>query len=255
MPVTPAVRKSHRVITLDLKGFGFTDRPEGDYSPDAQARIVLALMDRLDVPNAAVVAHSWGSSVALALALKAPTRVRRLAMYDAWVYEEQLPVFFHWARAGGLGEAMFASYYRERAEDRLALAFFDKSYITEALVENVNEALDRPGAVAAALAAVRGQRYADVQERYKKVTQKTLLLWGRDDVVTRLLYGERLAHELPNASMIVYPRCGHFPMIEALSASNRDLAKFLDEEVTSSSKDESGPSTPAQTHSPSGAAF
>src|SRR5207244_3196530 len=36
--VTPAVARTHRVIALDLKGFGWTDRPEGDYSPEAQAR-------------------------------------------------------------------------------------------------------------------------------------------------------------------------------------------------------------------------
>ena len=65
-PVLPALRENHRVLAMDLKGFGWTDRPEGDYSPEAQARLVLALMDERGVDRAAVVAHSWGSSVALA---------------------------------------------------------------------------------------------------------------------------------------------------------------------------------------------
>lgn len=228
--VTPAVAKTHRVIALDLKGFGWTDRPDGDYSPEAQARLVLRLMDLRGVPKAAIVAHSWGSSVALAAALAAPDRVTRLALYDAWVYEDQLPTFFHWARAEGVGEALFGLFYKQRADERIALAFYDKKYVTEPLVESVDEALDRPGTVAAALAAVRGQRYEEVERRYRTIDKPTLLLWGREDIVTPLKYGERLSRDLPNARLTVYPLCGHFPMIEALSASTRDLVAFLGEE-------------------------
>ena len=47
--VVPALRKHHRVIALDLKGFGWTDRPEGDYSPPAQARLILDLLDHRGV--------------------------------------------------------------------------------------------------------------------------------------------------------------------------------------------------------------
>jgi pimeloyl-ACP methyl ester carboxylesterase len=229
--VLPELAKSHRVIALDLKGFGWTDRPEGDYSPEEQARIVLDLMTQRGIDKAAVVAHSWGSSIALAAAMAQPARVTRLALYDAWVYEEQLPTFFHWSRADGLGETLFAGWYTERPDEKMAMAFYDKRYVTEALVDSVEDALDRPGTVAAALAAVRGQRYADVQDKYRTIKTPTLLLWGREDQVTPLRFGERLSRELPQSKLIVYPLCGHFPMIEALAASNADLSAFLAEDV------------------------
>ena len=227
--VRPALRGTHRVIALDLKGFGWTDRPPGDYSADEQARIVLALMDELDVESAAIVGHSWGGSVALSLALHAPHRVTRLALYDAWVYEEQLPTFFHWAKVGGVGEILFGAFYDQRPEDRMARAFFDPAAIDQALVDDVEAALDRPGTRAAALAAVRGMRYAHVEDRYPTIAQPVLLLWGREDAVTPLEHGERLVAELPQAELRVFPRCGHFPMIEARNASNRALVRFLAE--------------------------
>jgi pimeloyl-ACP methyl ester carboxylesterase len=229
-PVMPALTKTHRVIALDLKGFGWTDRPEGDYSPDAQAQLVLRLLEQRGVTRTAIVAHSWGSSVALAAALRAPDRVTKLALYDAWVYEDQLPTFFHWARADGVGEALFGLFYKERADERIALAFYDRKLVTEKLVEDVDAALDRPGTIAAALAAVRGQRFEDVEARYRKIDKPTLLLWGREDAVTPLRYGERLAKDLPNATLVTYPQCGHFPMIEARHASNHDLVAFLTRE-------------------------
>jgi pimeloyl-ACP methyl ester carboxylesterase len=227
--VVPALSKTHRVIALDLKGFGWTDRPEGDYSPEAQAKLVLRLLELRGVSRSAIVAHSWGSSVALAATLQAPDRVTRIALYDAWVYDEQLPTFFHWARADGVGEALFGLYYKERADERIALAFFDHKYVTEKLVESVESALDRPGTVAAALAAVRGQHYEDVENRYRRIDKPTLLMWGREDIVTPLKYVERLSRDLPTSKLVVYPRCGHFPMIEALATSNRDLVQFLND--------------------------
>ena len=45
--------------------------------------------------------------------------------------------------------------------------------------------------------------------------------------MTLLSYGERLSHELPHAKLVVYPRCGHFPMIEAAGAVDRRARAFL----------------------------
>src|SRR5690606_27406680 len=73
--VIPALRGQHRVVAIDLKGFGWSSRPEGNYSPTEQARLVLLAMDALGVEKADVVGHSWGASVSLALALQAPARV------------------------------------------------------------------------------------------------------------------------------------------------------------------------------------
>lgn len=226
--VLPVLRKHHRVIALDLKGFGWTDRPEGDYSPQAQARLVLGLLDQRGVQSAAFVGHSWGTSVVLAAALEAPKRVERIALYDAFVYEEQLPTFFTMARTPGVGEMLFGLWYKERPDERMALTFYDKTLLSEELAEAVEKSLDRPGTVAAALAAVRGQHYAEVEGRYRTIRQPTLLLWGREDVVTPIHIGERLARDLPGAKLVVYPKCGHFPMLEVAGPSTAELDAFLD---------------------------
>ncbi|MBI3181433.1 MAG: alpha/beta fold hydrolase [Myxococcales bacterium] len=226
--VIPELEKRHRVLALDLKGFGWTDRPEGDYSPPAQARLLLELMRKLEVDRAAVVGHSYGASVALALALEAPEKVSQLALYDAFVYEEQLSTFFHWARAPGVGEALFALFYDQRPDERLSVAFHDKRLVAEQLAEDVERAMARPGTKAAALAAVRGMDFRAVEERYRRLAQPALLLWGREDVVTPPSIGERLSRELPRSKLVVYPRCGHFPMLEAAAASTAELARFLE---------------------------
>ncbi len=226
--VLPELTKSYRVIALDLRGFGWTDRPETDYSPEAQAKLVAALLEERGVHGkVSLVAHSWGSSVALAFALAQPERVERLALYDAWVYDNQLPSMFHMARAPGLGEMLFGLFYDQRADERITQAFYDPEFITEALVEDVERAFDRPGTRAAALATVRGMDFTRMESKYASVKVPTLLLWGREDNVTPPSIGERLTRSLPQSKLIVYPRCGHFPMLEAASESTRDLREFL----------------------------
>jgi pimeloyl-ACP methyl ester carboxylesterase len=225
--LVPQLSKTHRVIALDLKGFGWSDRPEGDYSPAAQANHVLQLLDKLGVERAAFVGHSWGSSVTLALALNAPQRVSRIALYDAWVYEEQLPSTFLMSRASVVGEVLFSLFYDQRPDERLTLAFYNKDLLSEKLVEDVEKSLERPGTGAAQLAAVRGQHYTEMQARYRTINKQVLLLWGHDDAVTTLAMGERLSRDLPRARLVVYPRCGHFPMLEARNESNAELIRFL----------------------------
>ncbi|MEC7524288.1 MAG: alpha/beta hydrolase [Myxococcota bacterium] len=226
--VRPAlVAAGYRVIALDLKGFGWSGRPQGDYTVRAQARLVMALMDARGVEHAAVVAHSYGSSIALAVALEAPARVDRIALYDAFVYPGQRNTFAEWADADGMGELLFAAFYDQRPDERAALAYYDPDRIPQALIEAYEGALDRPGTEAAALATVRGMRFE--HERYAEIEAPVLLLWGREDLVSRLSWGERLQAELPNAELRVYPRCGHFPMVEAARPSLRDLMRFLDE--------------------------
>lgn len=241
--VVPELSKKHRVIALDLKGFGFTDRPEGAYSPRAQSELVMRLLEKRGVGKVTLVGHSFGASVALQAALAHPDRIGKLALYDAFVYEDQIPTFFHWAKIGGVGETLFALFYKERPDERMRMAFYDQTYVTEELVDTVERGLDRPGTLAAALQTVRELRYEHVEAQYRTIAIPTLLMWGREDTVTPLAYGERLSNDLKHARLVTYPRCGHFPMLEARSPSNADLIAFAEE--AAAAKDAPKPESPS----------
>lgn len=227
--LTAELEDEYQIVRLDLKGFGWTDRPEGDYSPQAQSELVWELLDKLKIDHFSLVGHSWGSSVALQMALDKPDRINRVALYDAWVYEEQLPAFFVWSRSPVFGETMFRLWYKERAEDRLAMAFYDpEKWVNQGFIEAVDSALDRPATVTAALAAVRAQQYEKIQHRYSEIGIPVLLIWGEEDQVAPLWVAHRLASELPYSQLETYGSCGHFPMIEAYGPSTFALQAFLE---------------------------
>lgn len=217
--VIDSLRDSHRVIAIDQRGFGFSDRPAGDYGPAAQATVIAGVMDALTVGSASVVGHSWGASVALALAQHHPERVHRLALYSAWVYDDQLTPFVRWSQLDGLGEALAWLFYDERWAERIELGFYDPDRIPPPMIERAEATASRDGATAVALAVMRGQRFDVLESAYASIAAPTLVLWGRDDRIATVRFGERLQTDLPDAHLIVYPRCGHYPMIECPSSS------------------------------------
>jgi pimeloyl-ACP methyl ester carboxylesterase len=84
--------KEHRVIVFDRPGFGHSDRPRNImWTPDAQAELMKHALERLGVSHALVLGHSWGASVAVALALKYPGLVRGLVLASGYYYPTVRP--------------------------------------------------------------------------------------------------------------------------------------------------------------------
>lgn len=223
----------YRVLAIDLLGHGWSARPAGDYSVAAQARRVLALANLRKVDRFALVGHSWGSAIALSVTLAEPKRVSRVALYAGMFFEEQRPTLFSWARLPVLGEIIYGAIYPDRQDEKVAFAFYDpERYVDEEMVERVEQVMDRPGTLAAALAGVRAMSYSELEQHYGEVGQPVLIMWGREDNVTPLTWGEQLQNRLANARLVVYPQCGHMPFIEAEGASINELLRFLAEEAS-----------------------
>jgi pimeloyl-ACP methyl ester carboxylesterase len=230
MQVVPALCSHFRCLLLDLPGFGWSDKRKGDYSPARLARFVDGLMAHFGIESAHVVAHSWGASVALALAHDFPGRVRKLALVGAWVYAEQLPTFFRWARARGWGELLFTLFFDEQIEARYELVYFEPNrHIKQEEIDALKRFMKRKGVVRAALQAARDQRFETMQPWYREVTNETLLLWGEEDRVSDPFFGRRLAAELPDSSLRFMPRCGHLPHHENPDGFLALLLPFLRE--------------------------
>jgi pimeloyl-ACP methyl ester carboxylesterase len=77
----------YRVIAFDRPGFGYSERPRSRvWTPQAQARLLRHALQELDVDSAIVVGHSWGTLVALSMALEAPDFVRGLVLLSGYYY-------------------------------------------------------------------------------------------------------------------------------------------------------------------------
>lgn len=95
--IAPALAETHRVVLMDLRGYGWSSAPKGDpahetYSKRAMGRDLIAVMEALGHVRFALAGHDRGARVGYRLALDHPGRVERLALLDI------LPTFHVWAR-------------------------------------------------------------------------------------------------------------------------------------------------------------
>ena len=78
----PQLARSYRVMAPDLRGFGWSDAPPGDYAKADFAADLLGLIDAEGLDRVSVVGHDWGGYAAFLLALDQPQRVKRLLALD-----------------------------------------------------------------------------------------------------------------------------------------------------------------------------
>ena len=103
--MVPVLASRNRVLNLDLKGFGRSDKPEdGRYGPIDQGALVLDFLRRTGNSGATLVGHSFGGPIALASVLmanrsKQPGLVRRIVLISSPAYPQKLPLGLHLVRA------------------------------------------------------------------------------------------------------------------------------------------------------------
>jgi pimeloyl-ACP methyl ester carboxylesterase len=78
----PELAREHRVLAPDLRGFGWSEAPPGDYSKRTLAEDVIELLDAESLEHVPIIGHDWGGYVGFLLALVHPERVERLLALD-----------------------------------------------------------------------------------------------------------------------------------------------------------------------------
>lgn len=84
-PLLAHLSRRRRVVALDLRGHGESDKPEGEYSNDVLAEDLVALCGRLEISRPVAIGHSFGGSVSLYLAWRRPEFLSGLVLLDSGI--------------------------------------------------------------------------------------------------------------------------------------------------------------------------
>jgi pimeloyl-ACP methyl ester carboxylesterase len=219
----PALADRHRVIALDLRGFGWSGAPRGGYEKENMATDVLAVLDELGLERVKLVGHDWGGWIGFLLCLRAPQRFERFLALNivppwiglrttirhAWRFWYQQLVL-----APGVGYAL------HRRGDFVKRVLVGGSEIKEAwdgeTLAAFADNLAQPQRARAAVQLYRVFNWREVlpimRGRYagKRLTVPTLLVFGADDFALRpsMLAGYRRHAEQMRVELV--EGCGHF---------------------------------------------
>jgi pimeloyl-ACP methyl ester carboxylesterase len=230
------LKKTRRVISFDLPGFGLTGPFSGqyaadDYRGDTYARFVLDVLDALKVNSAVIGGNSLGGEVAWRTVTLAPTRFTRLVLIDASGQDftpGSVPLGFRIARIpllNRLGEHLLP---RALVAASVANVYADDSRITEALVDRYYELTLREGNRRALGLRMQQLEPGAATSRLKTITVPTLVLWGGADHLIPVENARRFAADIPGARIAVLDGLGHVPQEEDPARSLAPVLEFLE---------------------------
>ena len=231
---------SFRVIAVDLKGHGFSGKPDGDYTRRAQAALIVQLLDYLKIDKAWLVGNSMGAEVALNVAVLNGHRVAGLVLIDSAGINVEgtqsvAPTYMRIPVLGRLLVALALTSDR-LVRGGLEKSLFDDSKITEERVAAYHRPLKTRGGQ---LAAVRSRMQAGefpIEQQLDKVTVPTLIIWGAEDTLIPLAAGRKLNALIPASKLVIIANCGHTPQEEQPERVLDEIQKFVSPYQTSESR-------------------
>jgi pimeloyl-ACP methyl ester carboxylesterase len=235
----PPLAGAHRVLTLELKGHGLSDKPrDGHYAVADQADMVAEFIRRQDLHDLVIMGHSMGGAVALMTFLKLkkdtkdnPGRIQKLVLIDSAGYRQKLPWFIRLAKIPGAHNlATWLLPPRFAAALVLKKCYYDKDKITEEQIDTYAYYGSLPGAAEAISETAKQIIPANIDsitEQYKKIRVPVLLIWGVEDEVVPLRVALNFMRDLPNAQLVPLSGCGHIPPEEEPEATRQAIMDFL----------------------------
>ncbi|TBW54764.1 alpha/beta hydrolase [Marinobacter halodurans] len=224
--------RTHRVITLDMPGYGMTGAPENPDDFD-EANIVntfAKFVERLDLDTFTLAGNSLGGFVAASYAAQYANRVDRLVLLDPFGYPQDTP----WILS--LGTSFPIQFLGQYVQPPVIItmtlrwAYGDPRRMKEKDVRRYVQMSQRPGArpiYMKTLEMVEERAENNAPLPFYRITAPTLLMWGEDDDWVPVDLAQRWLDDLPNVRLVTYPGVGHIPMEEVPEDTLKDLERFL----------------------------
>ena len=215
-------------FSVDHRGKGESDKPEGVYSSELFADDIAAFMRAVGIEKAHISGLSLGAATGMWLAAKYPDKVKSLSLHSGWTKTDPFikTVVEGWqvtAKAFGSVPEMVIQcifpwsltpeLYAARPEYIQALADFVRSRPAQPLEAFLQES----NAVIA----------HDVEAQLSRIIAPTLITFGRYDLVTSTRFADRMKSNIHGSELLIFEECAHAPIYEKVEEFNQQTLAFL----------------------------
>ncbi|MHC2991364.1 hypothetical protein OB13_07140 [Pontibacter sp. HJ8] len=223
--------KSHRVLRLDLPGFGMTGRNATDtYTIDYYSGLLLHLLDSLGIEKAHIAGSSLGGQIAFDFAASHPGRVHKLILVSptgiTHANDKRISLPFRLAQTPVLKHSLRYITPRFLVEKSLKEVYGDDSRLHESTITLSHELLLRDGNREAFIARLNTMDQ-DNLHKLARIQAPTLILWGEADAWVPVRDATRFLQGIKGAQLKLYPGAGHIPMEELPQETAQDAVRFL----------------------------
>jgi pimeloyl-ACP methyl ester carboxylesterase len=231
----PVFAKHYRTFIIDLPGYGKSAPVEG-MPMQVCADAIIRFLDGMKIDKAHILGNSLGGMVGSMVAAQNPARVDKFVTIGGIGYN----LFTAFPNEGiNLLVEFIENPTRERITQWLHSMVYDRSIVTDELIDKrLKQALDpvtmatskklySRAAMNAIAAMTEGPHAAATFAHLAAVQAPTLLVWGRDDRVSSMDRAFVAMRMVPNCELHVFPKCGHWAMIERKADFEELVLGFL----------------------------
>jgi pimeloyl-ACP methyl ester carboxylesterase len=220
--------KHFTCLSLDLRGTGETDKPEGVYSTELLADDVAAFMRAVGIPKAHVSGLSLGAAIGMWLAAKYPDTVTSLSLHSAWSKTDAflrtvIEGFQVMAKAmGSVPEMVILALFPWCLTPELYAAKPDyikslADFVRSRPAQTVPSFMQQSNAVIA----------HDAEAQLSRIKAPTLITFGRHDMATSTRFADRMKGTIRDSDVLIFEGCAHAPIYENVAEFNDKTLQFL----------------------------
>jgi pimeloyl-ACP methyl ester carboxylesterase len=220
--------KHFTCISLDLRGTGETDKPQGSYSTELLADDVAAFMQAVGIERAHISGMSLGAATGMWLAAKYPDKVTSLSVHGGWTKTDPFlkTVFDGWqvmAEAlGSVSELVILNIFPWCLTPELYAA---KPEYIQSLADFVRSRPAQP--LTAFLQQLNAVRTHDVVAQLGRITAPTQITFGRHDLLTSTRFADTMKNGIRGSELLIFEECTHAPLYEKVEEFNQKTLAFL----------------------------
>jgi 2-hydroxy-6-oxonona-2,4-dienedioate hydrolase len=231
----PDLSKNHKVIAIDLLGFGLTDKPKGKQNLDTYPQFVYSFMQKMSILKAHVVGHSMGGLIATKLAQMHPECIETLVLLCSPGFQTYIPLHFRIFSLPFIGE-LFIKPNKKGLEGALRKNTFNKSTVSKKLVERLYEFSLHPEMGKTLLKVTRTsinifgfKKFIinSIKNGIDKLTMPVLIIWGKEDEIIYSNQAYAANKIIKHSKLVIFENCGHLPQLEYPEKFNQLLEDFL----------------------------
>jgi 3-oxoadipate enol-lactonase len=220
--------KHFTCISLDLRGTGESDKPEGAYSTELLADDVAAFMQAAGIRKAHISGLSLGAAIGMWLAAKYPDKVRSLSLHSGW---PKTDAFIKTVVEGW----QVVAKALESVPEMVILAIFPWCFTPELYAAKPDYIQSLAGFVRSRpvqpLAAFIQQSNAviahDVAAQLGQITAPTQITFGRTDQATSTRFADQMRSNIRGSEVLIFEGCAHTPIYERVEEFNQKTLQFL----------------------------
>ncbi len=205
-PIAKPFVDTHRLIILDLPGFGDSDEPEEAWTLDEYVSMLKALLDDLKITNPNLIGHSFGGKISLLYASKYP--VNRLILLSSPFKVKIKKPSLKMRMLKNIKKIPGMSNLADKMKKHIGSTDYKNAspIMRDILVKHVN---------------------TDLSEAAQKIQCPTFIIWGDKDEAVPVADAYELERLIPDSGLTVYNGCTHYAYLERLTQTNSIIKSFI----------------------------